>query len=93
MPTLKTDGLNFCVLLLRFEERLLPPPSFAKATDGRPSGLLSVDFFCRAKRSEATAKDALHSSQSDGGLTATCDPKCRESVKIKNRVSLCFYHT
>ena len=26
MPTLKTDGLNFCVLLLRFEERLSVPP-------------------------------------------------------------------
>ena len=28
---------------------------------------------------------ALHSSQSDGGLTATCDQKYREFVKIKSR--------
>ena len=44
------------------------PPSFAKATDGKPA-LLSVDFFLLAKnkRSETErAKDALHSF-SDGG--------------------------
>ena len=46
----------------------LPPPSFAKATDGKPPGLLFVDFFaCKNKRSKTKrAKDALHSSQSDG---------------------------
>ena len=48
------------------------PPSFAKATDGKPLGLLSVDFFaCKNERSVTErAKDALHSSESSGGLTA-----------------------
>ena len=27
------------------------PPSFAKATDGRPSGMPCVDFFCASKKS------------------------------------------
>jgi hypothetical protein len=44
-------------------------PSIALATEGKPV-LLSVDFFAwKNKRSETErAKDALHSSQSDGGL-------------------------
>ena len=44
------------------------PPSFAKATDGKPV-LLSVDFFCPGKNERSKterAKDALHSF-SDGG--------------------------
>ena len=46
------------------------PPSFAKAMDGKPQGLLSVVFFaCKNKRSVMKrAKDALHSTKCDGGL-------------------------
>ena len=43
-------------------------------------------MLAKNKRSATErAKDALHSSQSDGGLTATCDRKCRGFVKIKSR--------
>ena len=48
------------------------PPSFAKATDGRPSGMPCVDFFCASKNKRSAterAKDALH-SLGDGGLMA-----------------------
>ena len=31
---------------------LQPPPFFAKATDGKPQGLLFVDFFCLQKQAE-----------------------------------------
>ena len=42
---------DFAVLRVRelFQLPLPPPPSFAKATDGKPSGLLSVDFFAEQK--------------------------------------------
>ena len=65
--------IDFAVLRVRelFQFPLPPPPSFAKATDGRPSGMPCVDFFLRKqKKRSATerAKDALHSSESGGGL-------------------------
>ena len=42
---------KFPILSLRelFGFFLQPPPSFAKATDGKPQGLLSVDFFACKK--------------------------------------------
>ena len=49
------------------------PPSFAKATDGRPSGMPCVDFFCASKNKRSAterAKDALQ-SLGDGGLNGS----------------------
>ena len=50
----------------------------AEIGDNQNPALLSVDFFCPGKNKRSVterAKDALHSSQSDGGLYGTDQEK------------------
>ena len=65
-----------------------PEQRYIGRTADLKSRLAIRRFFCLGKNKRSAterAKDALHSSQSDGGLKATYDQKCREFVKIKSR--------